>query len=108
MIGLVLTVGILTYGVRGVFWSILECCDVEDRVKGLALGMLSFLGFAPDFYQPLVSGRLLEVFPGRAGYDVYYLGVAGMGTLGVFAALRLNYLTKLKKPSKHLVGGVGQ
>ena len=108
LIGLVLTVGILTYGVRGVFWSILESCDVEDRIKGLALGMLSFLGFAPDFYQPLISGKLLEVFPGRAGYDVYYLGVAGMGVLGVFAALRLNYLTKLKKPAKPLVGGVGQ
>ena len=108
LIGLVLTVGILTYGVRGVFWSILESCDVEDRIKGLALGMLSFLGFAPDFYQPLISGKLLEVFPGRAGYDVYYLGVAGMGVLGVFAALRLNYLAKLKKPAKHLLGGVGQ
>ena len=108
LIGLVLTVGILTYGVRGVFWSILESCDVEDRIKGLALGMLSFLGFAPDFYQPLISGKLLEVFPGRAGYDVYYLGVAGMGVLGVFAALRLNYLAKLKKPAKHLFGGVGQ
>ena len=108
LIGLVLTVGILTYGVRGVFWSILESCDVEDRIKGLALGMLSFLGFAPDFYQPLISGKLLEVFPGRAGYDVYYLGVAGMGLLGVFAALRLNYLAKLKKPAKHLFGGVDQ
>ncbi len=108
LIGLVLTVGILTYGVRGVFWSILESCDVEDRIKGLALGMLSFLGFAPDFYQPLISGKLLEVFPGRAGYDVYYLGVAGMGVLGVFAALRLNYLAKLKKPAKHLFGGVDQ
>ena len=108
LIGLVLTVGILTYGVRGVFWSILESCNVEDRIKGLALGMLSFLGFAPDFYQPLISGKLLEVFPGRAGYDVYYLGVAGMGLLGVFAALRLNYLAKLKKPAKHLFGGVGQ
>ena len=108
LIGLVLTVGILTYGVRGVFWSILESCDVEDRIKGLALGMLSFLGFAPDFYQPLISGKLLEVFPGRAGYDVYYLGVAGMGVLGVFAALRLNYLAKLKKPAKHFFGGVGQ
>ena len=108
LIGLVLTVGILTYGVRGVFWSILESCNVEDRIKGLALGMLSFLGFAPDFYQPLISGKLLEVFPGRAGYDVYYLGVAGMGVLGVFAALRLNYLAKLKKPAKHLFGGVDQ
>ena len=108
LIGLVLTVGILTYGVRGVFWSILESCDVEDRIKGLALGMLSFLGFAPDFYQPLISGKLLEVFPGRAGYDVYYLGVAGMGVLGVFAALRLNYLAKLKKPAKHFFGGVVQ
>ena len=108
LIGLVLTVGILTYGVRGVFWSILESCDVEDRIKGLALGMLSFLGFAPDFYQPLISGKLLEVFPGRAGYDVYYLGVAGMGLLGVFAALRLNYLAKLKKPAKHLFGEVDQ
>ena len=94
LIGFILTIGILTYGIRGVFWSILESCDVDDRIKGLALGLLSFLGFAPDFYQPLISGKFLEIFPGRAGYDFYYLSIAGMGFVGMLAGLRLSYLVK--------------
>ena len=83
----------LTYGVRGIYWALLESCDIEDRTKGLALGLLSFLGYSPDFYQPLVSARLLEWFPGRLGYDMYYWGVSGMGVLGAIAAVALYRLS---------------
>jgi len=93
LLSVVLGVGLLTYGVRGIYWALLESCDIEDRTKGLALGLLSFLGYSPDFYQPLVSARLLEWFPGRLGYDMYYWGVSGMGVLGAIAAVALYRLS---------------
>lgn len=89
LLSVVLGVGLLTYGVRGIYWALLESCEVEDRTKGLALGVLSFLGYSPDFYQPLISARLLEWFPGRLGYDLYYWAISGMGVLGAVAAIVL-------------------
>lgn len=85
----VLAVGLLTYGIRGIYWALLESCNIEDRTKGLALGWLSLLGYSPDFYQPLISARLLEWFPGKLGYDLYYWGISTMGVLGALAALAL-------------------
>jgi len=90
----VLAVGLLTYGIRGIYWALLESCHIEDRTKGLALGWLSLLGYSPDFYQPLISARLLEWFPGKLGYDLYYWGISVMGIFGAMAALALYKLSR--------------
>lgn len=92
LLGIVLVIGFLTYAVRGIFWSTLESCKVSNNVKGLAIGLISLVGYAPDIYLPLASGYLFEVYPGKAGYAVYFGGIASMGIVGAFAALRLRYL----------------
>ena len=97
LIAVVLAIGLLTYGVRGIWWSTLESCDVDDRTKGLAIGTLSLLAYSPDFYQPYISGLLLEAFPGKIGYDIYYLGIAGFGVLGTVAAFRLRAVVRQKR-----------
>ena len=97
LIAVVLAIGLLTYGVRGIWWSTLESCDVDDRTKGLAIGTLSLLAYSPDFYQPYISGLLLEAFPGKAGYDIYYIGIAGFGVLGTLAAFRLRSVVRRKQ-----------
>jgi sugar phosphate permease len=85
----VLSVGLLTYGIRGIFWATLESAGVESRVKGLAIGMISLVGFSPDIYLPLINGALVEAFPGRAGLDIYFYGIAASGLIGAWAALKL-------------------
>jgi hypothetical protein len=86
---IVLTVGLLTYGIRGIFWATLERANVDIRTKGLAIGALSFIGYAPDVYQPWVSARLMEAFPGKLGFDLYYLWAAVFGVVGAGLALLL-------------------
>lgn len=95
LLGVVLVIGLLTYAVRGIFWSTLESCHVSNNVKGLAIGVISLIGYSPDIYLPLASGYLFEAYPGKTGYVVYFGGIAVMGLLGALAAWRLSYLVKI-------------
>ena len=58
LLAVVLIVGLVTYAVRGIYWATLERCDVPDHVKGLAVGVISLVGYAPDIYLPLLRGAL--------------------------------------------------
>jgi sugar phosphate permease len=92
LLGIVLIVGFLTYAVRGIYWSTLEECGISNRVKGLAIGVISLVGYAPDIYLPLLNGYLLDAFPEKQGYAIYFSIIAGMGVLGSLAAWRLRTL----------------
>ena len=83
---MVLIIGLLTYGVRGLYWATLGGCDVPNRIKGLAIGVISMIGYFPEMYLPLVSAPLLEAYPGTLGYQVYYLLIAVCGLGGACAA----------------------
>ena len=34
LVGVVIVIGLLTYAVRGLYWSVLERCDVPARITG--------------------------------------------------------------------------
>jgi len=89
LLGIVLTVGFLTYAVRGIFWATLESCDVSAKIKGLAIGVISLVGYSPDIYLPLLNGYLLDQYPGKLGFSIYFSGIAIMGVVGAVCALWL-------------------
>ena len=89
MIVLVLLIGLLTYGVRGLYWATLGGCNVPNKIKGLAIGIISVIGYFPEVYLPLLSAPLIENDPGGLGYKIYYLIVATCGLLGAYAAYLL-------------------
>lgn len=94
---MVLTIGILTYAVRGIYWATLESCGVPDRIKGLAIGAISLLGYSPDIYLPLLNGYLLQKYPGKLGYSIYFTGIAVMGVIGALAAWRLRAVVRARE-----------
>ena len=89
-LSIVLLTGLLTFGVRGIYWATLETCDVPARSKGLAIGVISLIAYLPDIYLPLINGALLTRFPGNTGYAIYFSGLALFGLLGATAAWRLS------------------
>lgn len=89
VLGVVLLIGILTYAVRGVYWATLDSCHVPDRIKGLAIGVISLVGYSPDIYLPLINASLLDAYPDRVGYAIYFVGISAMGLLGALAAWQL-------------------
>jgi hypothetical protein len=91
-LSVVLLVGILTYAVRGIYWATLDSCGMPARIKGLAIGVISLVGYSPDIYLPLFNAGLIEHYPGKTGYSIYFLGLAAMGLLGAAAAWRLKVI----------------
>ncbi|USU18094.1 MFS transporter [Paraburkholderia fungorum] len=95
LVFLVLFIGILTYAIRGLYWSLLDRCNIPLETMGLAIGLISVLGYSPDVFLPLINGYLTQNFPGVFGYQLYFGYVAGMAALGGFAGLALrNMLSK--------------
>ena len=92
LLGMVMAIGILTYAVRGIYWSTLESCQISNRVKGLAIGIISLIGYSPDVYLPLIENAAIEHYPGKQGYAIYYSGIAMFGLLGAVAAWRLGVI----------------
>ena len=97
LLGVVMLVGLLTYAVRGIYWATLESCNISDRTKGLAIGVISLIGYAPDIYLPLINAALLERYPGKTGYAIYFIGLAAMGLVGALAAWRLGKVAALRR-----------
>ena len=98
VVGLVLVIGLITYGARGVFWATLADCDVPDRVKGLAIGSLSLICYAPDVIQPLIEASLLGDSPSADGYQSYYRWAAMVALLGSGLALWLHQRVQGRQP----------
>src|SRR5258708_27224066 len=95
LVFLVLFIGILTYAIRGLYWSLLDRCNIPVETMGLAIGLISVLGYSPDVFLPLINGYLTQHFPAVFGYQLYFGYVAGMAALGAFPGLALrNMLSK--------------
>lgn len=89
LVALVIFIGLLTYAIRGLYWAILDNCQIPLRITGLAIGIISVVGYSPDVFIPLVNGWIADAFPGFLGYQIYFGYIAAIGTLGVIAALTL-------------------
>jgi MFS family permease len=97
LVFLVLFIGILTYAIRGLYWSLLDRCNIPAATMGLAIGLISVLGYSPDVFLPLINGYLTQTFPGVFGYQLYFGYVAAMAALGGFAGLALRNMLKRKE-----------
>ncbi|MBA9855380.1 MFS transporter [Ralstonia pickettii] len=97
LVVLVLFIGILTYAVRGLYWSLLDDCKVPPHCAGLAIGLISVLGYAPDVFLPLINGYITQTFAGARGYQLFFGYIAVVALLGAGAAAILKQRLNCKK-----------
>lgn len=90
LVFLVLFIGLMTYAIRGLYWAILDDCQIPLRVTGLAIGIISLVGYSPDVFLPLLNGWIIDHYPGFVGYQIYFSYVVVIGLLGVVATVLLN------------------
>lgn len=87
LLGLVLFIGVLTYAIRGLYWSLLDSCNVPPHIVGLAIGFISMMGYLPDIFLPMINSYFFKQHTGIAGYQYYFTYIAIGGFIG--AALTL-------------------
>ena len=97
LLTVVMFVGLMTYAIRGIFWATLDSCNIPIRIKGLAIGVISLVGYSPDIYLPLINGAVLEGYPGKPGYSIYFAGIVFMGLLGTLSAWRLHVIVSKRE-----------
>ncbi|MDR3494667.1 MAG: MFS transporter [Ancalomicrobiaceae bacterium] len=82
----VIVLGISTYAIRGLYWSILDDCRIPTRAVGLGIGVISMVGYTPDIFLPQINAALVAAYPGVAGAQYYFDFIAICGLIGAVAA----------------------
>jgi len=83
----VVMIGLMIYTVRGLYWSLLGECKIDEKVLGLAIGVVSFIGYLPDILMPLVNIELFKTFGPNGGYNGYFIFCACAAILAIFMTL---------------------
>lgn len=97
LIATVIFIGLMTYAIRGLYWAILDTCAIPLRITGLAIGIVSVVGYLPDTFIPLINGYLTEHYPGAFGYQLYFGYIGAVGLVGTLAAVVLLGRVKRKQ-----------
>ncbi len=80
---------VAVYGIRGVYFSLIEETKITRNITGTAVGLISVIGFTPDIFFASIAGRILDASPGVAGHQNYFLMLAGFAIAGMLATLML-------------------
>jgi len=69
------------FALRGVYFAVMEEAAIPRRLTGAAVGVISFVGFLPEIFVPLIGGALVEGSQG--GYATLFslMFVASLGGL---------------------------
>ena len=90
----VATSSIVIYGVRGIYWASFNTARIEPRRAGLAIGLISMIGYTPDIYMPLINTYLIDTYGDAVGFQLYFGGVGLTAIIGGASAFYLLALTK--------------
>ncbi len=80
---------VAVYGIRGVYFALIEETKIASNVTGTAVGLISVIGFTPDVFFAPIAGRILDASPGVTGLQNYFLMLSGFAIVGMLASLIL-------------------
>jgi hypothetical protein len=74
------------YGLRGIYFALLEQGGIPIAVTGTATGVISLIGYTPDIFVPTLGGMILDANPGPGGYQDFFLFITVLSFIGLIAA----------------------
>lgn len=94
---LVIMIHLTIYAIRGLYWSLLGKCKIDESVLGLSIGFVSLLGYIPDFLAPVISTWLLATFGDSTGGSAFFILNAALGILGIITIIILKSLLRKER-----------
>ena len=85
------------FALRGIYFAILEESKIPKHQTGLAVGLISFVGYTPDIFFTPIAGRLLDSAPGVIGHQLYFKMLVFIAILGLIISTIMIYLLGKRK-----------
>jgi MFS family permease len=75
------------YSNFGIYFSMLSEGGVPLEVSGVAIGIVSTLGYLPEVVSPMLAGRTLDAVEGIGGYYQYFYYMLGCAVVGIITCI---------------------
>jgi nitrate/nitrite transporter NarK len=82
------------YGVRALYFAILDEVNISMLYTGTVVGIVSFVGFTPEIFIGPLTGYLLDSNPGQEGFRQVFVVLALFSAIGLTASLLLRKYAK--------------
>ena len=93
------------YGLRGIYFALLEESGTPRELTGTAVGVICFIGFTPDVFMPVLTGWLIREARASGdvlvGYSQIFWFLIGLSLVGLLAAEALRRLTSHKRSAEN-------
>ena len=86
------------YGIRGIYFAIMQEAAIPKNATGLAIGIMSVIGYTPDVFMSPLMGYLLDNYQGETGHKLVFLVLVLFSLLGFTLAFRMLQISKLNQP----------
>lgn len=83
----IVSIGI--YGLRGLYFALMQESKVPLLYTGSAVGFISLVGYTPDVFMGPLMGYILDQSPRPAGHHHLFYLLAAFGILGLFSSFKL-------------------
>lgn len=77
------------FGIRSLYFALLEESKVPAAVTGTAVGLVSVIGYTPDIFVSYTGGVLLDNSPGFTGHQHYFYFLAFFAAIGLIVSYTL-------------------
>lgn len=86
----VLISGLGLFALRGIYFALLEESHIPRHMTGTAVGVVSFIGYTPEIFMPLLGGWLIDQWPGSpTGYNLLFSFLCLASIVGIVATVIL-------------------
>ena len=77
------------FGLRGVYFALLQENRTPPYLTGAVTGMVSFVGYTPEIFFAPITGRILDASPGLVGHQNYFLFLAAVMAVAIVVVVVL-------------------
>jgi hypothetical protein len=75
------------FGLRGIYFALLEEGAIPAVATGTAVGVVSMVGYSPDVFFGVFAGWIIDGYPGWAGYQFFSFVMVGFALMGLIASV---------------------